>query len=422
MISFYFPKNIKDIFRILKSAGFEAYMVGGCVRDLIMNKTPSDYDITTNAVPSDIISIFSENSFKVLPTGIAHGTVTVISDNSNIEITTYRSDGEYKDSRHPDSVKFGVSLKEDLARRDFKINAMACSVDGEIIDPFGGTNDISNSIISCVGDPNTRFSEDTLRMLRALRFSSTLNFRIEKETHQAIIKNKFRLKNISVERIEKEFSKLLLGESASHVLTEYKDVIKEIIPAIWEADDLCFIKMADALEMSTDDLITRLVIFTTAFLNKVSCKSSYSFELISDVLKKIKYPNKTIKKCLDILGEMSSDINNIKILKFTAGKIGFENTKKLIDIKYALKEINKNEADDLKNLLDDLEKNGECVSIKNLSVNGHDLISIGYTQNSFIKETLSLLLKGVIDGKTKNTRTDLLKEAEKILISARSAR
>lgn len=180
------PKNVDIAINLLQSAGFEAYAVGGCVRDSLLGKTPNDWDITTSAKPEDMKSVFAD--FHCIDTGIKHGTVTVVIDGEPLEITTFRLDGEYEDNRHPKSVTFTSNLGADLGRRDFTVNAMAYSKMTETVDLFGGQNDLKNKIIRCVGDPDRRFNEDALRILRALRFASALDFEIEEKTAQSLLK------------------------------------------------------------------------------------------------------------------------------------------------------------------------------------------------------------------------------------------
>lgn len=205
------PISVQYILDRLQSAGFEGYVVGGCVRDSLMNKIPHDWDICTNALPEQVTEIFKDK--KVIPTGIKHGTVTVLLENYGIsylyEITTYRKDGKYSDGRHPDNVEFVPDLKEDLSRRDFTINAMAYNPQKGLIDFFGGRNDLENRIIKCVGTPKHRFSEDALRIMRAVRFAMTLGFTIEANTQEAMDELAGNLKQISIERINSELCKIL---------------------------------------------------------------------------------------------------------------------------------------------------------------------------------------------------------------------
>ena len=207
----------------IEKAGFEAYQVGGCVRDFFMKRKCDDIDITTSAKPGDLEKILAENNIKYIETGLKHGTVTAVFDGDNFEITTYRTDGEYIDNRHPENVSFVSNIDEDLSRRDFTINAIAYNPNkDEIVDLFGGRDDIENKKIKAVGDPDRRFKEDALRIMRAIRFSSTLGFEIEENTKAALFRNKELLKNVSAERIFTELSKLLLGDNVFDVLLQYK--------------------------------------------------------------------------------------------------------------------------------------------------------------------------------------------------------
>lgn len=224
------PENIKLALRILQENGFKAGVVGGCVRDFIMNNNPHDYDITTNAKPDEIKRIF--NSFKIIDTnGEKHGTVVVLINKESVEITTFRVDGDYSDGRRPDMVNFTNSLEQDLLRRDFTMNALFYDKTN-IVDLFNGVNDIQNKIIRAVGNADERFKEDSLRILRALRFASKYGFIIEPETKKAMIKNKSLLKNVSVERISSEFSQILSGPYCVSILEEYVDIIIEFIPEL----------------------------------------------------------------------------------------------------------------------------------------------------------------------------------------------
>jgi len=214
----------------LAQADYEAYLVGGCVRDLLLNKVPKDFDITTNALPEMIEEIFS--GYRILKTGIKHGTITVIFEDEPFEITTYRTDGIYSDHRRPDQVAFSASIQEDLARRDFTINAMAYNAVGGLVDPYNGKQDLEEGILRCVGAAALRFEEDALRLLRLLRFASELGFKVEEKTENAVYEKKALLEKVSKERVREECSKLLCGKHAGQVLVKWIEVLGVILPEL----------------------------------------------------------------------------------------------------------------------------------------------------------------------------------------------
>lgn len=222
------PCEVKLILSRLKEAGYQAYLVGGCVRDYFMGNSPHDFDITTDALPSETIALFS--GLRVEETGLQHGTVTVIIDHLPLEITTFRTEGPYSDHRHPDRVEFTRSVEEDLARRDFTMNAIAYSKEGRAVDPFGGRADIEKGLIRCVGEPTLRFREDALRILRALRFAARLGFEIEEKTKAALFCCAPLLRTIAAERILAELKGILIAPRAGEVLLEYEPILKEILP------------------------------------------------------------------------------------------------------------------------------------------------------------------------------------------------
>lgn len=226
----YIPKNVQFIIDTFYKNNYEAFMVGGCVRDCLLGLTPKDYDITTSALPNITESLFK----KTVPTGIQHGTITVILNNENLEVTTYRTEGNYIDNRHPESVEFVSNIKEDLSRRDFTVNALAYNNKVGLLDYFNGIEDINNKIIKAVGNPNKRFQEDALRMLRAIRFSCQLGFEIEEETYSAIKTNYKLIKNISLERVRDELCKILISNNPCQGVNMLKDtgILQIIIPEI----------------------------------------------------------------------------------------------------------------------------------------------------------------------------------------------
>ena len=211
-----YPRYVKAIIDKLTYHGYEAYIVGGCLRDMLIGRAPSDFDVTTSALPDDILRVFSD--MRTIPTGLKHGTVTVLSEGNPIEVTTFRTDGEYLDSRHPESVSFTSNICDDLSRRDFTVNAIAYNERGGIIDPFGGKADIKSKLLRAVGNPEARMREDALRIMRALRFSAQLGFSIEKNTLLALKSTKEGLANVSRERIGVEMAKLITADKPESAL------------------------------------------------------------------------------------------------------------------------------------------------------------------------------------------------------------
>lgn len=228
------PPAVSAVMRELEKNGYEVYLVGGCVRDALSGKTPHDFDMTTNATPEEMLRVF--RTWRVIETGIAHGTVTILSHGVPVEVTTYRLDGAYSDHRHPDEVLYTANLLEDLSRRDFTVNAMAWHPGLGLTDAFGGLQDLEEGVIRCVGDAFKRFDEDALRIMRALRFAAQLDFTIAPETEDAIFALHKTLDAISVERIYAEFTKLLLGKAAARVLLEHETILSSMIPALQKAD------------------------------------------------------------------------------------------------------------------------------------------------------------------------------------------
>lgn len=428
-------KKSSEILDILTGAGFEAYLVGGCVRDTVMNRPFHDTDITTNALPEQIIEVF--RNYKTIPTGMKHGTVTVISGGIPYEITTYRIDGTYSDSRRPDNVEFTTSLRDDLARRDFTVNAVAMDSDGNIIDFFGGTEDIENKVIRCVGNPEMRFSEDALRIMRAIRFSSQLGFRIDSATAKAIHKMKNRLKNISHERIREELDKLICGKNCVEVLMEYSDVITTIIPefekcigfeqhspyhkyTVWEH----IVRAVGLAPVS--NLRLRRALFFHDIAKPICAKFDASgrghfknhagagADMTHDIMKRLRYDNESIACTVMLIAHHSDKIFNRQDAKKIMSLIGDELFFELMELKKCDNSA-KNDFVLEENLLFDniiregheIVGNNECRSLKNLAVNGNDLLKNGL-HGTEIGKTLKDLLNLVIEEKLPNDKIILL--------------
>ena len=428
---------------MLQDNGFEAYAVGGCIRDLIMGKTPHDFDICTSAKPEEIKNIFSD--YKVIETGISHGTVTVIIDSKPLEITTFRVDGEYSDNRHPEKVEFVTNIKEDLSRRDFTINAMAyCDKDG-LKDFFNGADDIEKKLIRCVGEPDKRFNEDALRILRALRFSSELSFEIEENTSKSILKNKGLLKNISVERIAVELNKILLGDNVFSVLQKYRDVIAVIIPEFKATFDFkqftkhhCYSvydHIIKSVEHAPKDKIIRLTMFLHD-IAKPQCfvKDNYdgghfkghqlpSADMAYTILKRLKYDSATIREVVDLIKEHDNRYPaEKKSVKRFLAKHGEDFFKKQLIVRRAdtlaqsqyMRQQKLEVLDRSYKIGQEIIKENECFKISDLAVNGDDLKQAGIKEGKQIGEILNNLLSMVVEDEVKNDKSILLEKIKHV--------
>ena len=435
------PKQIEEVLEKLEKAGFEAYIVGGCVRDGIMGKTAHDYDITTSAEPCETERVFAD--CRVVETGIKHGTVTVLYKGMSVEITTFRVDGDYPDGRHPEKVAFSRNLEDDLARRDFTMNAIAYSPRRGIIDIFGGESDIKGRIIRCVGDPEKRFSEDALRVLRALRFSAVLGFDIEENTKSALLLKKETLAKVSKERTFSELKRLLCGENVKSVLLEYREVFAEIIPEIREMFDYdqhskyhnstLFEHTARAVEAAPPREEMRLAMLFHD-IGKPACRTTdengeghyyghaaKSAELADKILRELKCDNalrvrvceivkyhdipvelsrKTIKRRLSRLGgELFCDVMEAHIADDSA-KQEFARAR----VETARQAIR---------IAEEIAQEKPCLDLKGLAVNGGDLREI-MEPSPVMGEILGKLLAEVVDGVLENEKPALMKRAREL--------
>ncbi len=390
----FIPDYVKKVTEKLYAAGESAYLVGGCVRDALMGKMPHDYDIAVSCIPDRTKEIFSD--FRTIDTGIKHGTVTVRSDGNNLELTTFRIDGEYGDNRHPESVCFTRSIGDDLARRDFTVNAIAYSERDGIVDPFGGENDIENKIIRCVGDPDRRFNEDGLRIMRGIRFSSVLGFVVEENTAESMIKNAGLLHNISSERIFVELKKMLVGTDVSNVLIRFAPVIKTVLPALNTLTETEYGAVCEGLKNAESPDVALAALFI-----KNSCED------IAKALAFLKSDNKfrdTVLLLHETANCYDSKINEYGeecFLRLFAGCHGIENTEKLNTII----KITRGENAVLSNFVE----NGcpGAMSNSRLAVSGSDLIKTGL-KGTEIGKALNALTVMVAAGKIENSKDELL--------------
>ena len=402
------PPKVRYIINKIYENNYEAYIVGGCVRDAILGFEPNDYDITTSASPNTIQEIFKD--FKCIETGIEHGTVSVVIEDEIFEITTYRIEGEYKDHRRPDKVDFTDRLEEDLKRRDFTINAMAYNEKKGLIDLFGGKEDLNNKIIKTVGNPYDRFNEDGLRMIRAIRFSSKLNFTIEKETLKAIYDKSFIINNISLERITDEFTKIILSDKP------------ENIKYLFET------KLLKHLNISNEDNIGKLTQFYNeiVILKKINKNLEKRLALLDYIVEKnnincksfcneLRYSKKIIKNhniILTLLKNIEIDhLNKVEIKKILSG-VDRNLLEEYLDISRIIYDKEK-KVDEIIDILSEIEENNECYIIKNLKVNGRDIMSLGY-KNKEVGEVLNYLLEIVIEDYTLNKKDVLIKKIKEI--------
>ena len=430
------PKDVEYIINTLQRAGYEAYAVGGCVRDTILNREPDDWDITTSAKPMEIKRLFP----VTIDTGIQHGTVTVLKNHVGYEVTTYRIDGEYADNRHPKEVIFTANLKEDLLRRDFTINAMAYNHEKGIIDEYGGLDDIRDGIIRCVGNPYDRFSEDALRIMRAVRFSAQLGYRIEEETSKAIIKLSPNLASISAERINTELTKLLLSPNPDYLRDAYRlGITGVVLPELdrcMECEQVnphhCYSvgeHTLHSLKIVPDDKVLRYTMLFHDF-GKPDTQSvgedgrmhfyghpAVSERMASDIMHRLKFDNDTMNAVKLLCKNHDLEITeDNKHVRRAMNKLGTDNFGKLLMVKRAdcmaqsdyKREEKLASLDNLTSIYNEIVNAGECVCMKDLAVCGRDLIDLGIKPGPAMGAILDELLNKVIDDPALNDREVLL--------------
>lgn len=458
------PEILRKMGGIFKSNGFEAFLVGGAVRDMILGKAASDWDLTTNARPEDVIRIFR----KVIPTGIAHGTVTVHFMGKEIEVTTYRSDGKYSDGRHPDKVTFDATLEEDLSRRDFTINALAASLeDGKIVDLFEGKRDIKKKIIRTVGNAHDRFMEDGLRPIRAIRFSAQLDFEIEGETLKAIenpdVQEK--IKSISIERFRDELIKILKSDvpsKALHLLEE-TGILKIFIPELCECrgcsqKDVRGFHEFDVLDHNfyacdgADK--TNFTVRLAALFHDIGKKDArtvekrewpegsgnvvelihfhkheiYSAEQSEKILTRLRFPNNLIEKVVHLIRHhmffFEENWSDAAVRRFIV-RIGPENISDLFELrkadiygmhreKWNPESESAKSIENLKKRISEIESQKTALSLKDLAVNGKDLIAAGIPAGKELGKILSSLFDLVLENPEMNKKDVLLEKAKKM--------
>ena len=410
----YLPKVVKFIIDRIYEYGYEAFIVGGCIRDCILGITPNDYDITTNATPNKIMDIFKE--FKLIKNGIKHGTIGILIDGDIYEITTYRIESEYEDSRRPKSIEFTGNIVDDLKRRDFTINAMAYNDKKGLIDDFGGIVDLKNKVIKTVGNPDKRFNEDGLRIIRAIRFSSKLGFNIEDKTLNSIYKNYHIVKNISIERITDEINKIIISTNPQNIILLYKTKIFEILGIYYNFNNDNYLRLEKQLKIISliDEIEYKLLLLQYIINNEAKDYNNRNY-----IVNILRYPNKVkddINNLIEYMYIDESNLNKIDI-KYILNKIGDSRFEKILNLKNIYYSANYNKKSKyIKpciNILKDIINNKECYTIKDLKLNGNDLKELGYKGNE-IGTNLNYLLEEVIKNPNLNSKKLLIEKLNKI--------
>lgn len=401
------PEDVRAIIGTIEEHGCEAYAVGGCVRDTLLGKTPYDWDITTSALPMQVKSMFK----RTVDTGLKHGTVTVMIGKTGYEVTTYRIDGEYKDGRHPENVEFAVNLLEDLKRRDFTINAMAYSDKNGLVDEFDGQGDLERGIVRCVGNPIERFTEDALRMMRAIRFSAQLSFEIDKETYKAIEKLSPNIAQVSMERIQVELTKTIMSDNPEKVELYYETgIFSVVLPDVAAIFEGRYRHNALSMLKHTEK---------TVILRYAALLNSLEPDKAKEVLRSLKLDNHTVDSVTAIVANSKVTIDeNEPAIREALNRYGRELFDNLIIHDEALTTAKEeitgiilpgkhNHIAAVKKMMDDIIARGDCVTIKELDITGNDLIEYGMTGPQ-IGRTLNELLHVVMDNPKLNDKATLL--------------
>lgn len=432
------PTPVEKILSIINQHGYEAYVVGGCVRDALLSKTPHDWDITTSATPAEVEEVFRDH--RVIETGIKHGTVGLLWEGEIYEITTYRCDGEYLDNRHPSSVTFSKNIEDDLSRRDFTVNAMAYSPRDGFVDLFGGREDLERGMIRCVGNPVKRFREDGLRILRAVRFSSVLDFFIEKETEDAVLGCRGLLSNIAAERIREELCKLICGKGAVRVMRLYVDVLGKCIPELlpmlgfdqntrYHCYDVLEHTLHALEEEQTGDLVTRLAILFHD-IGKPHCytedaegghfrgHAQIGVEIVDRVMRTLRFDNETRERVMRLVELHDLPIpTERRAVRRLMTKLSDEDVLRLLEVKRCDRLAHAEffrvlplELEEIPRIMQELRDEDACLKLRDLAIGGDDLIALGMKPGREIGALLSALLEDVLDERIENTREALLAE------------
>ena len=443
-VSIKIPEGAKRVLETLHGAGYEAYVVGGCVRDSILGREPQDWDITTSAKPEQVKALFR----RTIDTGIQHGTVTVMVDHEGYEVTTYRIDGVYEDGRHPSEVVFTPSLEEDLKRRDFTINAMAYNEDDGLVDLFGGLEDMDRKMIRCVGEATERFGEDALRILRAVRFSAQLGYEIEGETREAIVRLAGNLRKISAERIQVELVKLLISKHPDRLRMLYETgITKVILPEF----DLCMetpqkhvhhcYNVGEHIIVAVEAALPQKNLRLTMLFHDIGKPKTLEVaedgtthfyghpeagaKIAEEVLRRLKFDNDTISTVCTLVRYhdlFTGEKPQAKTVRRALCKIGEENFALLFEVCRAdilaqsmyMRQEKLDLLDGWQTIFQEVIAKKQCFSMKDLAIGGKDLIAMGISPGKEMGKILQLLLEEVIEDPERNTKEYLMKEAAEL--------
>ena len=436
------PSSVRAVMAQLQAAGYEAYIVGGCVRDALLGREPHDWDMTTNATPDQMKQALR---FHSIDTGLKHGTVTFVVDHEPIEVTTFRTDGTYSDGRHPDHVEFAATLEEDLSRRDFTVNAMAWSDDTGVVDPFGGTQDLQQRLLRCVGDARERFSEDGLRVMRALRFAAVYGFDVEEATAEAAHDKKWMLSAVSVERISTELTKMMKAPDGQHlasIVKQFSDVMLQVLPELEPAfgmdqanphhDRDCWTHMVDVMAQVPLDSTLRLAALVHD-AGKPACKqmgpdgvahylghAEVGAEIAESLMRRLKFPRRTTDEVVHLVRLHDSwPVPTKRSARRFLARCGDEETaRKLLALMKADRAAHApgsvvdkaNELEEFGVYLEAALKEDTAFTVKDLEVNGHDLLERGWKEGPALGAELQRLFDLVLAGDLSNER-DVLLEA-----------
>lgn len=405
------PGHAADVVRELEHMGFSAYVVGGCVRDSLLGQKPADWDVCTDATPEEMLQVFRK--WRVFMTGLKHGTITVRSHGRNVEVTTFRSDGTYSDNRHPDAVRFVPHLQDDLSRRDFTINAMAYNDREGLVDAFGGQQDLVNHTLRCVGEPDVRFREDALRILRALRFAARFKFGIETETAYSIRRNRLLLENISAERIFKELQGILTTSGAGDMLTAFPEVFSVILPELaglagsWDDEGTDrWIYTVSAVQAAPVDAFSNRLAMLLLLLEPAAVHSA---------LTRLKSDNTTSRFVTTLLGHLPAPLPTSRpemrrLIGLTSREMvqHIINTRGIIDLLHHRSSAATRSAS---MLLAEVLESPPAYKVRDLAIGGSDLMKSGFAQGPCVGHILNQLLREVQDEKLPNTRPALITRA-----------